>query len=135
MVRLGANMAHHFEFDFRQRILLVVLEGEVQGEEFAGINQDIRKQVESFHPLAGISDFTAVEQFNVPTHSLRAAASEPSPYPEEIPRFIVASTDYLFGMARMYEMLANRGTLRVVRTRDEALAGLGVKEAKFERVD
>ena len=127
-------MAHHFEFDFRNRILLVVLEGEVRGEEMVSINDDIRKHVESFHPLAGISDFTDITKFNVPSHSMRTAALEPSPYPEETPRYIVAPSDYLFGMARMYEMIADRpeGKLRVVRTREEALAEIGVRDGKFE---
>lgn len=130
-------MAHHFEFDFRQRILLVVLEGEVRGEEFTSINDEIRKHVESFQPVGGISDFSAVKNLDVSSHSLRAAAFEPSPYPEEVPRFIVAPSDYLFGMARMYEMIADRpgGKLRVVRSREEALTALGVKDLKFERIE
>ena len=133
----GEPLPHHFEFDFRQRILLVVLEGEVRGEEFTSINDDIRKHVESFQPVGGISDFSAVKNLDVSSHSLRTAAFEPSPYPEETPRFIVAPTDYLFGMARMYEMIADRpmGKLRVVRSREEALALLGVKDLKFERID
>jgi hypothetical protein len=61
---------------------------------------------------------------------------QPSPYPEATPRFIVAPTDYLFGMGRMYEMIANRPQekLRVVRTREEAFAILGVQDARFERL-
>jgi|SRR5579859_871383 len=130
-------MAHHFEFDFRQRILLVVLEGEVRGDDFTRTNDDIRRHVESLQPVGGISDFSAVTKFDVSSHSVRKAAFEPSPYPEELPRFIVAPTDYLFGMARMYEMIANRPMqkLRVVRTREEALAALGAKDLKFERID
>ena len=129
-------MAHRFEFDFRNRILLVVLDGDVDGAELVAINDDIRKHVESFHPLAGISDFTDIKAFDVPSHSLRTAALEPSPYPEETPRYIVAPSDYLFGMARMYEMIADRpeGKLRVVRKREEALAEIGVRDGKFERL-
>ena len=127
-------MAHRFEFDFRNRILLVVLEGDVDGAEMVGINGDIRKHVESFLPLTGISDFTGIQKFDVPTHSMRTAALAPSPYPEETPRYIVAPTDYLFGMARMYELVSNRPKLRVVRTLAEALADVAVKDAKFERL-
>lgn len=127
-------MAHRFEFDYRNRILLVLLEGDVDGAELVGMNDDIRTHVESFHPLAGISDFTDIKNFDVPSHSLRTAALEPSPYPEETPRYIVAPTDYLFGMARMYELVSNRPKLHVVRTRAEALAEIGVKDAKFERL-
>jgi hypothetical protein len=127
-------VAHRFEFDFRNRILLVVLEGDVDGAEMVSINGDIRRHVESFHPLAGISDFTDIRKFDVPSHSMRTAALEPSPYPEETPRYIVAPSDYLFGMGRMYELVSNRPKLRVVRTRAEALEEIGVKDAKFERL-
>ena len=127
-------MAHRFEFDFRNRILLVVLEGDVDGAEMVSINDDIRKHVESFHPLSGISDFSDIKKFDVPSHSMRTAALEPSPYPEETPRYIVAPTDYLFGMARMYELVSNRPKLRVLRTRAEALGEIGVKDVKFERL-
>jgi hypothetical protein len=130
-------MAHHFEFDSANKILLVVLEGDVEGREIGTINHEIRDYVERLEPAGGISDFSAVKKFDVSSYSMRIAALEPSPYPEETPRFIVAPTDYLFGMGRMYELVADRpmAKLGVVRTREEALAALGVREPKFERVE
>ena len=100
------------------------------------INHAILAQVEQLNPAAGISDFTPIKSFNVASYSLRNAALQPSPYREATPRFIGAPTDYLFGMGRMYEMIANRPQekLRVVRTREEAFALLGVQDAKFERL-
>lgn len=129
-------MAHHFEFDSENKILLVLLEGEVNGYEIQEGNGWIRKYADQLKPVAGISDFTAVTKFNVSSDQMRSAALQPSPYPEDTPRFIVAPTDYLFGMARMYELVADRpkAALKVVRTREAALAALGVKNAKFERV-
>ena len=129
-------MAHHFEFDLENKILLVVMEGEVDGREIQESNARIREHVEKLKPVAGIGDFTAVTKLTVSSSVLRSTALQPSPYPDETPRFIVAPTDYLFGMARMYELVADRpqAALRVVRTREAALAELGVKNARFERV-
>jgi hypothetical protein len=129
-------MAHHFEFDAENKILLLVLEGEVEGHEIREGNKEIRKHVERLKPVAGISDFTGITKFNVTSDLMRSAALQPSPYQEETPRFIVAPTDYLFGMARMYELVADRpkAMLKVLRTREAALAALGVKNAKFEPV-
>jgi hypothetical protein len=130
-------MAHHFEFDHEHRILLVVLEDDVSSQEITTINNDILLHVERMNPVAGISDFTKVKSFNVSGQTLRTAALQPSPYPEKTPRFIVAPVDYLFGMGRMYELIANRplAKLQVVRSREEALAAVGVKGVKFERIE
>ncbi len=129
-------MAHHFEFDSQHRILRLVMKGDVQGEEIAALNPEIRAHVHRLQPAAGISDFSAVENFNVSAQAMRTAAVQPSPYPTETPRYIVAPTDFLFGMARMYEQVADRpdSKLQVVRRIEDALTGLGAADARFETV-
>jgi hypothetical protein len=49
---------------------------------------------------------------------------------------VVAPVDYLFGIARMYELVANRpnAKLKVVRSRGEVFAILGIQNPKFERL-
>ena len=130
-------MPYHFEFDSVHKILLLAYEGEVQSGEVGKANLDMAQHVHRLKPAVGIADLSAVKIFDVSAESLRAAAKQPSPYPEETPRFIVAPTDYLFGMARMYEIMADRpqGKLRVVRKREEALAAQSVRDAKFERLE
>lgn len=129
-------MPYHFEFDPEHSVLLVILEGAVTDREIQKINTDIRAHAGELNPSGGISDFSAVTTFSVSGHTMRTAAREPSPYPEKTPRFIVAPRDALFGMARMYELFADRplGKLKVVRSRNEALAALGVQNPKFERL-
>jgi hypothetical protein len=138
MVPVGINgsMAHHFEFDFDHKILRLVLEGNVEVEPFLRLNSEIRVQTERLRPLAGITDGAGIVNFNVPSQTLRTVAMQGSPYPATTPRYIVAPSDYLFGMARMYELIGNHseGKLQVVRKMEEALADLGVTSAKFERV-
>ena len=129
-------MPYHFEFDAEHKVMLVVLEGEVNEQEIAGMDDDIRAQAVGLKPLAAITDFSLITAFNVGSGSMREAANKPSPYPAEMPRFIVAPRDHLFGMARMYETFAERpdGKLRVVRSREEALAVLGAQNPRFEKV-
>jgi hypothetical protein len=129
-------MPHYFEFDSEHKILRLVLEGNIEGDEFVGLSAEIRAQADHLRPLAGITDGGGITSFNVSTQSLRSAALEGSPYPAAIPRYIVASTDYLFGLARMYELVGNHseGRLQVVRKMEEALAELGAAKAEFERV-
>ena len=130
-------MPHHFEFDYEHKILLTVMEGEIRGFEISTIDQDMRARIVRMQPAAGISDLTGVTDFNVPGQIMRSAALQPSPFPSEIPRFIVAPTDVLYGMSRMYELVADRphGKLQVVRNRQEALSALGVSNPKFDPID
>jgi hypothetical protein len=129
-------MPHHFEFDIEHKILRLVLKGDLEGEEFLRLNAEIHAQAERWQPVAGISDGIAIANLNVSSQTLRSVALQGSPYPTGIPRYIIAPTDYLFGMARMYELMGNHseGKLQVVRSLEEALAHLGVSNANFERV-
>jgi hypothetical protein len=129
-------MPHHFEFDSEHKILRLVLEGSIEGCEFVRLTAEIRAQAERLRPLAGITDGGGITNFEVTSQSLRSAALEGSPYPAATPRFIVAPSDYLFGLARMYELIGNHseGRLQVVRKMEEALSALGAANAEFERV-
>jgi hypothetical protein len=51
-------------------------------------------------------------------------------------RCVVAPSDKVFGLARMFELQGEgiRANLHVVRTMKEALAILGVQEPKFDPV-
>jgi hypothetical protein len=129
-------MPYHFEFDAYHKILLIVLEGDVVPKEVETFNDDIRRQVTELEPSGAIADFSPVTSFNVAGEALHKAAMQPAPFPAETPRFIVAPTDYLFGMARMYELAADRPQerLKVVRSMKEALTRLGVQEPHFARL-
>jgi hypothetical protein len=129
-------MPYHFEFDSENRILLLVAEGDVQDAELLVINDVVGAHVKALQPAAGISDLSAITSFQISSDAVSTAALQPSPYPEETPRFIVAPQDHIFGMSRMFEMIGSRtrAKLKIVRNRDEALAAIGVKNPKFERV-
>jgi hypothetical protein len=131
-------MPYHFEFDARHKILVLVAEGKVDDAEVVTFNEAIAVHVNRLNPLAGISDLSGVTRFDVSGDAMRTAARQPSPYPDSIPRFIVAPEEYVFGMARMYELVGyrTRSNLKVVHTMQEALVGLGIQSPpRFERID
>ena len=130
-------MPHHFAFDDEHKLLLVVMEGDIDGEEIVAIDEEMRARIARMQPKAGISDLSLVQNFNVPAQVMRSAALRAAPYPAETPRFIVAPSDLLYGMSRMYELVANRpaGKLEVVRSREEALKRLDISNPKFELLD
>jgi hypothetical protein len=127
-------MPHHFEFDDEHKLLLVVMEGDVDGAEIVKIDEELRARIIRMQPSAGISDLSRVRNFNVPAQVMRSAALQAAPYPAETPRFIVAPSDLIYGMSRMYELVANRpaGKLEVVRSREEALKRLSISNPTFQ---
>jgi len=129
-------MPGHFEFDSQHKILLLVAEGDIEDPEILAAKDTIAAQVSRLQPTVGITDLSAVTKFDVSSEAMRAAARQPSPYPEAIRSFIVAPKDHVFGLARMYELVGSRtrGNLTVVRSRQEALAAIGIPNPKFERV-
>jgi hypothetical protein len=129
-------MPYRFEFDVEHKILLIVLEGEILVPDVKSFNEAIRQRVKELKPSGAIADFSAVTAFRVAGDALRRAALQAAPFAVETPRYIVAPTDYLFGMARMYQLAADRPQekLKVVRKMEDALSGLGVQGPKFTRL-
>ena len=129
-------MPYRFEFDAENKILLVVVEGDVQTSDLRTFMEDLRTRVNQLHPAAGITDFSAITAFSASADIVRAAAALPAPYPDDTPRFIIAPEDYLFGIARMFELVADRphAKLKVLRSRKQALAILGVQNPSFEKL-
>ena len=129
-------MPYRFEFDVEHKLLLIVLEGDILVRDVEPFNGHIRQRVEELKPSSAIADFSGVTSFDVAGDTLRRAAGQPAPFPVETPRYIVAPSDYLYGMARMYQLAANRPQekLQVVRAMKEALSALGVQNPNFVRL-
>jgi hypothetical protein len=129
-------MPFHFEYDSSHRILLVVAQGDFGDADQIGIIDAIRRQASELNPAAGIGDYTLLTSFTASVAAIQSAARQPSPYPASVPRFLVAPSDHVFGVSRMYKAIGEvtRAAVRIVRSRAEALDALGVRDARFERV-
>ncbi|HXQ26895.1 MAG TPA: hypothetical protein VN822_10840 [Candidatus Acidoferrales bacterium] len=130
-------MPYHFEFDSANRIIRCWFEGPVGDENLKEYYRVAAKYFESLQPRAGIVDFSAATSFEVAPQTVRELAKLPPamPHPER-PRFVIAPSAQIFGMARMFELQGQetRPNLHVVRTAEEAWAILGVQAPKFEPI-
>jgi hypothetical protein len=85
-------------------------------------------------PATAIVDLTPVDSIDISPATVQGLArSDPAFHPSR-PKFIIAPTDHLFGMSRMYQLIGERirPRLQVVRSLDEAYLALGVKELHFQ---
>jgi hypothetical protein len=131
------TVTHRFEFDPDHRILLAILEGEIQDADLLAFDANSRKYAMKFTPVGGISDFSGITAFSASGEVVRTIAQTPPSYKSPLPWLLVAPRDVHYGMARMYQIIASdvRPRLKVVRSFEEALTALGVQNPKFEPVD
>jgi hypothetical protein len=130
-------MSCHFEFDSTNRILRCRIEGRVADETLKKYYGLAAKFVALNAPCAGIFDMSAVTYFNVSPDTIRELANLPPAVADpNRPRFIVAASAHIFGMARMFELQgqSTRPNLHVVRTANEVWVILGVQEPHFEPI-
>jgi len=131
-------MAHRLEFDFQRRILLIIHEGTVNGQEIETLGDHVRTQLDVLNPSAAISDFSGATAVDIDGQMVRhLAMKDAASVLRSLRRVIVAPREYQFGMARMYEICAypSFADLHVVRSKKEALALLGVQNPGFEKLD
>jgi len=128
-------MPYYFELDDRHRILLVVAYGDIGENELRELYFDIRRRKDEEQSLTGILDFTEVMAFDIRSQVIRELAAYPPNFADPTLRAVVAPTDHLFAMARMFQFIGfeTREQLHVVRTLDEALTLLGAEDAQFHR--
>lgn len=128
-------MSHHFEFDSRNRLLLAVAYGRVDDTELQELYFSMRKRKDEDHALTGILDLAGVTDFDVRSETIRGLADMPPNFEDPTLRAVAAPTDFLFGLARMFQSrgAATREQLHIVRTLNEALVLLGVASPQFQR--
>jgi hypothetical protein len=101
--------------------------GLVSGEDLLDATARLREEVEGNSRIRyAVMDFSAIPEENIATESLRVLATQRIESVSGIFVVVVAPSEILFGLSRMWEMLAEREGLisRVVRTRAEAITWL-----------
>lgn len=131
-------MLYSFDFDLAHRILRCQLHGRVTDEVLKECYRAIAEYVAQIDPRAGIMDLSAVTSFEVSREAVRELArSAPAvPDPNRV-RIVVAPSDCIFGMARMFQIEGERTrpNLHIVRSLAEAWAVLGVQDFVFEQLE
>lgn len=128
-------MPYHFDFDSGNKILRCRFTGRVTDDELKEYYVAAAKYTAQTDAASGLTDFSAADSVEVSPDTVRELASLPPVMPEVSRlRCIIAPTDKVFGLARMFELQGGptRTNLHVVRTLKAALAILGVQKPKFE---
>ena len=128
-------MPYQFEFDSKNRILRVRFEKQATDEDLKEYYRVAREQAPRIDPQACILDFSAVTSFEVSSEMIHEMAHSAPAMPDPMrPRFVVAFTPHIFGMARMLQVEAEqtRPNMDVVQKLREACAILGIQRLKFK---
>jgi hypothetical protein len=121
------------EFDAGNNILRGTLEGEMTRATLLDFYSTIARYTESHPPCRGIGDFSGVTESRVSSDDIRQLVAAPPLFPAGYMRVLVLPTDSVYGMGRMYQILAekSRPELHVVRSMEEAYRLLQVKTPEF----
>jgi len=126
-------MGFVLEYDSSHNILRVTVDGTVTDASVPEFYNAVKAYVATHPTCSGILDVTAVKMFDVSTSAIRQLAERQPAFAGGPFTVFVASRDYVYGLARMFQMLGehSRPNLRVVRTLDEAYRLLGLETPKF----
>jgi hypothetical protein len=126
-------MGFVLEYDSSHDVLRVTVDGIVTDASVPEFYDAVKAYVPTHPSCSGILDVTAVTMFDVSTSAIRQLAERPPAFPGGQFTVFVASRDYIYGLARMFQMLGERSrpNLRVVRTLEEAYRLLGLETPKF----
>ena len=129
-------MPYYLEFDKDNKVLCTTFEGRYSFADFLSSGEATHRHTLEKNPVAGIWDISEVTHFDISSVDIYKLADTFSIYPLGVSRFVVVSSDYVYGRLRMWQGLSekNRPELQVVRTREEAYQMLGLQGMKLERV-
>jgi hypothetical protein len=124
------------EFDAKNNVLRVTLEGHLTDAILSDACATMARCAASRPGCRGIADVTQVTHFDVSSYALRQLAETPPAIPPEQMRIFLAPTTFVYGMARMFQMLGERTrpNLHIARTLDEAYRLLQVESPEFHPV-
>ncbi len=126
-----------FEFAAGPRVLRGIFEGVLDDAELRRAYHEVRRYVRATDPAIGVWDMSGVTSFEVATETVRdLGRTQPAMSPVTAPRFIVAPSELVFGMARMFPEIgdASRPQLYVVRSLQEVYDQMKIAAPKYESV-
>lgn len=122
------------QIDRTAGMIFSTLSGEINEHDFRAAIEELPKQ-HGFNPaFAHIIDCSKVTASKIPTAFFRDLAHRPSLFSCDAVQVVVAPQDYIFGLARMVQILREQrlSNIQVVRTLDEALEMLKIDRASVE---
>ena len=124
-----------FDFDPIHKILRIQMEGTLSKTAITEYYRLLRLHDEAIKPRAGILDLSGITSVDLTSRSISELAVLPPAFSDESrPRFVVAPSDHVYGMSRMFQSLGEktRPNLHVVRSLEDAYSALGISDPHFE---
>jgi hypothetical protein len=127
-------MLSQYEFEKEHRVLLAQLNGRLSEESLRPLNSAGEKYWAATTPRVEIVDCSGVTECAISSDRMRGLARQPLTPGAANARVVIVPTVHSFGLARMYQMMAERTRPRttVVRTMNEGLKALGITSPNFE---
>lgn len=130
-------MACQFEYSPPRSIALCRLSGPLDDKHLKRYYRAMAECSRHLQPQVGITDFSEVAPVTVTAAVVRELAwSVPALADPELPRYLVAPNDHIYGLMRMFQ-LHSRGTrpqLHIVHKVAEAYLSLGIATPLFHFV-
>ncbi len=129
-------MSFEILFDPRRRVLVVRFGKLLSQPGLEAMNAAVERFVKREGACPGILDLSAVEELALPSAFVAALARRKGSLAEQR-RIIVAPTDEMFGLARMFGAYndASGDLVIVVRSLRQATDALGLGELDLQRVE
>ena len=129
-VSIASRMPVVLHVDVAKRVVISEFSGEVTNEEFMRQASLIQSHPDFDPHFSEIVDFTAVTRTSLSTETIWTMATTKSLFLPTAKHIIIAPADSAFGLARMFQTLAedSRPNLAVVRSRSEAYRLLGLED-------
>jgi hypothetical protein len=126
----------HFEYDEANKIFAVRMTGSVTDDVFRMVYASVARYLEGREVRAALIDLSSMTAFDVSAAAVRQVSAQPAPIEDPTPRYIIATEAHVFGMARMFQIVAAHGIkeLHVVRSVQDAHDALGLAATQFERL-
>jgi hypothetical protein len=122
-----------YEIDRANQVLRMVFEGALTDTVLREYYHSAAAIVASVNCVTYIADFSTVTSVEITSEAVQELAHSPMILADPTPRALIAVSDYLYGMARMFQMLSEkREMMYVVRSMSEALKVLGLSDLHFE---
>jgi hypothetical protein len=122
------NLPRDLKIDPRLKLVFSIYYGELEDSDLSEQRFQISNHPDFRPDFSYILDFTGVTKLKVSTAAVRDCATSPSLFVRDAVRVMVAPAEAVFGLSRMYQMLAEetRPNLQIVRTLEEAYRILGI---------
>lgn len=129
-------MSHLLEFDSQAKIIRVTVQGELTDDGASDLYWSVHNFLASNEVRGGILDLSPVTSLVVALNTVRRLAKNPPLFEAQHVRVIVAPSDLVFGMARLFQISRSEihSELYVVHTLEEAYEIHGLKSPRFEAV-